>query len=128
MTTYAILEEHDQILLKSSAIPVIDLTSSSNLTEISILTQAANFQLYDENIELFTSLTGPEIIDLTKNIDNLLSIIILNQTGQASYFLGTSFSVLLALRVFITIDFASRTSFNTREETDFESPQFWIGA
>ncbi len=29
---------------------------------------------------------------------------------------------------FITIDFASRTSFNTGEVIDFESPQYWIGA
>jgi hypothetical protein len=126
--SYVILGDDSLSLYTSTAVTVVDLTPSNNLTEISILSSSANFQIYDEPVETFSSLVGIEVIDLTKDLENLLSIIILNQTNIANYNLGTSFSVLLALRVFITIDFASRTSFNSSTLLDFEPPQFWIGA
>jgi hypothetical protein len=58
----------------------------------------------------------------------LTSMSILPPSDAEQFNLGASPSVLLALRSFITIDFASRTSFNATEVLDFDPPQYWIGA
>ncbi len=83
-------------------------------------------KLPESNSLIFTS-EALSLIDLS-DIPHVLEITILNTNDKAVYNLGASPSVLLALRSFITIDFASATSFNTTETLDFDPPQFWIGA
>jgi hypothetical protein len=83
--------------------------------------------LSEDQQQQFTS-ENLNVIDLTTDLENLVLIMILNQTELAKYNLGTSYNVLLALRSFITIDFASRTSFNSSDAIDFDPPQYWIGA
>lgn len=90
-----------------------------------------------ENIYGLKQLTAPNslaftsealgVIDLS-NVDYALGITILQPDDFAIYNLGASPSVLLELRKFITIDFASKTSFNSSEALDFDPPQYWIGA
>jgi len=113
-------------------LPIVNLTSVGNLTTINVLNidNQFKFSFNQDSVIKYTSANDYNLIDLSSSTStsNLLSITILTPGEQAKYNLAESSSVILALRSFITIDFASRTSFNTGEVIDFESPQYWIGA
>lgn len=128
---YVLLSESPLTTFTSASIGVIDFTDDiDNLLFISVLSpdQTANFVSKIESPSIVFTSASLGVIDLTVDIDNLLFISILSPDQTARFNLGTSSSVLLELRKFITIDFASRTSFNTAEVLDFDAPQFWIGA
>lgn len=67
------------------------------------------------------------VVDLS-SVNFLTGITILQPNESANFNFAASPSVLLELRSFITIDFASRTSFNAADALDFDPPQYWIGA
>jgi len=106
------------------------LTSVGNLTTINVLNVGNQFKFSfnQDSVIKYTSANDYNLINLSSSTSNLLSITILTPGEQAKYNLAESSSVILALRSFITIDFASRTSFNTSEVIDFDPPQYWIGA
>lgn len=124
------LAEDDPITFTSKSLNVVDLSNVDYALGITILSpdQTANFVSEIESPSIVFTSVSLSVIDLTVDIDNLLFISILSPDQTAKFNLGTSSSVLLELRKFITIDFASRTSFNTAEVLDFDAPQFWIGA
>ena len=127
-----VLNETASITSTFRDLPIVNLTSVGNLTTINVLNidNQFKFSFNQDSVIKYTSANDYNLIDLSSSTStsNLLSITILTPGEQAKYNLAESSSVILALRSFITIDFASRTSFNTGEVIDFESPQYWIGA
>ena len=106
---------------------VINLSASAFLTNMTILANTNRFAFNTEPLLFYTSANRNEIINLT-GITSVYNITILPPAAATKFNLTTSPSVLLALRSFITIDFASRTSFNSPDKLDFDPPQYWVGA
>ena len=125
--SYVLLEETNYQTYTSVSLSVIDLTNNNNLTSIVLISPSNNYNFSNESVTQYNSSNLPSPIDLT-DLDSLYDITILSIDDLDKFNLATSNSVLLALRVFITIDFASRTSFNSNEALDFDPPQYWIGA
>lgn len=122
------LIEPESIVVTSASLTVIDLTAIGNLTDITMLSAPNNFTVNTEPIIVYTSANRNDVINLITNIDGLFFIAIVQPNEAAKFNFAASPSVLLALRSFITIDFASRTSFNAADALDFDPPQYWIGA
>jgi len=125
-----VLNETASITSTFRDLPIVNLTSVGNLTTINVLNidNQFKFSFNQDSVIKYTSANDYNLINLSSSTSNLLSITILTPGEQAKYNLAESSSVILALRSFITIDFASRTSFNTSEVIDFDPPQYWIGA
>ncbi len=114
----------------SQALNMIVTFTSTTARTINVLNVGNQFKFSfnQDSVIKYTSANDYNLINLSSSTSNLLSITILTPGEQAKYNLAESSSVILALRSFITIDFASRTSFNTSEVIDFDPPQYWIGA
>lgn len=87
-----------------------------------------SYVILEESVFLDYTSQNRSLIDLSTNTDNITTLTVIAPGDLAKFNDAPSPSVLLALRVFITIDFASRTSFNSSELLDFDPPQYWIGA
>jgi hypothetical protein len=77
---------------------------------------------------IYTSLQYSPLINLAENLNNLTFINTLSPNQLNRFNVATSASVLLEVRTIISLDFASRTSFNSSELLKFDPPQYWIGA
>ena len=85
-------------------------------------------QISEDQPSLFTSQNLNITVNLA-DVGNLTNITIISSDNGSSYNLIVPASVLLEVRTIFTVDFASRTSFNTSNlELSFEPPQYWIGA
>lgn len=116
----------------------IDLTASAHLLQISTIDPSTKtwsqpaedstgipaFLVYttldiDQQPIDFVTSTNEQIIAWPKNL-------FVEKTGV--WIQQQSYSVVPGNRFVYTIDFASRTSFNTDNDLSFDPPQYWIGA
>jgi hypothetical protein len=84
----------------------------------------------DESVNLVTSIGLPQPISFVASTQSqLVDYPLLLVFGeQEKFVLGTSYSIIPGFRFIYTIDFASRTSFNTDKDLSFDPPQYWVGA
>jgi hypothetical protein len=121
------LSQETAIVYTSSIFPkTVDLTASSNLTNISILSQAATFRQLIEDQKFYTSVNFKPIIDLSIP-DFFKFYIIILDTNFFKFKKLTDDFVDITGKVFYATDFVSITNFNVPDPVPLVFPERWAG-
>lgn len=127
----SLISEDPNILFSSVNFPLsVDLSSSANLTNISILNPQDLYKFYaqaSDVVTFFTSLNGPSLIDLSSYNTGLLNITVLQTNNLYKHVLQLGDPVIEVGKAFISADFVSITNFNVPDPIPLTFPERWAG-
>lgn len=127
----SLISEDPNILFSSVNFPLsVDLSSSANLTNISILNPQDLFKFYSQAsdvVTFFTSLNGPSLIDLSIYNTGLLNITVLQANNLYKHVLQLGDPVMEVGKAFLSTDFVSITDFNVPDPVPLTFPERWAG-